>query len=292
MKKIFILIVFFIIIAVFFVYQKKNTTTPPSRLTNSCPNCNLILISVDTLRKDHLGIYGYPKNITQNIDSWAKEATVFTNAYTLFPLTEHSFFTLFTGTDRVLSDPDFSQAYPTVMNDYKGDTLAKILKNNNYETQAFITSMVPGTLFKKFFSIGFNNFKFVNTSKLKDDDPMLHLNAYQDQIAMTTESINWMSNNRNKKIFLWMHYLNPHHPYNAPKNYLCRLDSSCYQNYYHDTLDGNDKPEACITKLSDEVKNRQINLYDAEILTTDEQVGRVIKAIKDLNLEKNTLVVF
>lgn len=292
MKKIFLLTAFFIVIAAFIVFQEKNPAPQSSKLINSCPNCNLILISVDTLREDHLGIYGYSKNTTKNIDSWAKDSTVFTNVYTVLPLTEHSFFTLFTGTDRVLLDPSLSQAYPTSMNAYKGDTLAKILKKNNYDTQAFLTSMVPGTLFKDFFSIGFNNFNFVNTSKLKDDDPMLHLNAYQDQIAMTSKSIDWLSSNRNKKFFLWLHYLNPHHPYNAPKSYLCKIDLSCDKSFYHDTLRGDDKPEACITKLSDEVKQRQENLYDAEILTTDEQIGRVINKLKDLKLEKNTMVVF
>ena len=48
---------------------------------------NLILISVDTLRSDHMGVYGYPKNTTPNINKWAKDALVFTNATTHVPST-------------------------------------------------------------------------------------------------------------------------------------------------------------------------------------------------------------
>ncbi len=64
---------------------------------NGNNNYNLILISVDTLRADHIGVYRYPKNTTPNIDNWAKEAKVFTNAYTIIPSTPQSFYTLFHG---------------------------------------------------------------------------------------------------------------------------------------------------------------------------------------------------
>src|SRR3972149_3228251 len=61
------------------------------------PKYNLILISVDTLRADHMGVYGYPKNTTPNIDAWAKTALVFTNMRTQVPSTYPSFSILMTG---------------------------------------------------------------------------------------------------------------------------------------------------------------------------------------------------
>lgn len=57
----------------------------------------MILISVDTLRPDHMGVYGYNKNTTPNIDKWAEGANIFTNAYTAIPLTYPSFALLMTG---------------------------------------------------------------------------------------------------------------------------------------------------------------------------------------------------
>ena len=60
-----------------FIYQQKQNSENPI-----CKDCNLILISVDTLRADHMGVYGYEKNTTPNIDKWAKSATVFTNMHT------------------------------------------------------------------------------------------------------------------------------------------------------------------------------------------------------------------
>ena len=58
---------------------------------------NLILISIDSLRADHLGVYCYSKKTTPNIDQWADDATVFTNAYTVVPETYPSFLSLMTG---------------------------------------------------------------------------------------------------------------------------------------------------------------------------------------------------
>lgn len=49
-------------------YQHRQDTEDPT-----CKDCNLILISVDTLRPDHMGVYGYEKNTTPNIDKWAKK---------------------------------------------------------------------------------------------------------------------------------------------------------------------------------------------------------------------------
>ena len=71
---------------------------------NNSKQLNVIIISVDTLRPDHMGTYGYSKNTTPNIDAWAKNAKIFTNAYTIVPETEQSFYTLFTGTGYFLDN--------------------------------------------------------------------------------------------------------------------------------------------------------------------------------------------
>ena len=51
----------------------------PEYSNHKCDDCNVILISVDTLRADHLGVYGYNRNTTPNIDEFAKKAVIFNN---------------------------------------------------------------------------------------------------------------------------------------------------------------------------------------------------------------------
>ena len=63
----------------------------------TCPDCNVILISIDTLRSDHLGVYGYERNTSPNIDEFAKNAIVFENAYAQAPWTLPSHMSMLTG---------------------------------------------------------------------------------------------------------------------------------------------------------------------------------------------------
>ena len=60
-----------------FLVQSLDAAQDPLR----CPDCNVILISIDTLRADHLGVYGYEKNTSPNIDRLGAEAFVFEQAF-------------------------------------------------------------------------------------------------------------------------------------------------------------------------------------------------------------------
>lgn len=288
-KKIFKNTYYFIpvlvlITAVIFTYIKTSQI--------NCNDCNLIIISVDTLRADHMGVYGYNRNTTPYIDKWAKNATVFNNAYTVFPLTAHSFFTLFTGIDRVLSNDLLSIAYATNINYYKSQqSLPLVLAENRYLTGAFVTNQLLGAVYG-YFRSQFEDFKFNNSTNLNDFNPGLADFAYDDQKLLTNRAIDWLKNNHSKKFFLWLHYLNPHHPYNAPASYVCKIDPSCTKDVYKEMLDGEDNPETCSQKISDVNKTHEENLYDAEILTTDEQIGLILRELRLLNLEKRTIVVF
>ncbi len=84
LKYVLMAILFFaggIICILTFLYPAKNTVRSK----------NLIIISIDTLRADSMGVYGYGKNITPNIDAFAENATIYTNAYTQVPVTYGSF---------------------------------------------------------------------------------------------------------------------------------------------------------------------------------------------------------
>ena len=61
-----------------------------------CRDCNVILIAIDTLRADHLGVFGYSRNTSPNIDAFAQDARIFENFYSNAPWTLPSFSTMFT----------------------------------------------------------------------------------------------------------------------------------------------------------------------------------------------------
>src|SRR5258708_3578666 len=103
------------------------------------PQPNVVFITIDTLRADHLGCYGYKAIRTPNIDALAADSVRFERAYTPVPVTLPAHTAIFTGT------------YPTLsgMHDFSGNklspnqpTLASVLKQQGYVTRAVVGSAV------------------------------------------------------------------------------------------------------------------------------------------------------
>jgi len=281
-------------------YQHRQDTEDPT-----CKDCNLILISVDTLRPDHMGVYGYEKNTTPNIDRWAKNATVFTNAYTIFPLTFQSFYTLFTGRDDVLKNDNFSYSYSVNMvNNPRSTTLPSIMAKQGYKTAAFVTNPVIDVLGFKVFKVGFQSFKYFDDTNLTKNMKRNNLDGvlysifskeYENSVSMTKNVVSWLNHNNNEKFFLWVHFTNPHEPYNPPIRFSCELkDTICDPNIYaNNLLKG---PPRCNqqlpVKLTDDDLSLMQEYYDAEILGLDSEIGKIMTTIKEQGLSKKTVVIF
>src|SRR5690606_38193005 len=90
-----------------------------------------------------MGVYGYEKNTTPNIDEWAKDATVFTNARTVIPMTYPSFAALMTGKDPFITK--INRNFGDLISD-NNITLASIFKKNVFKTAAFTTGAVSESL--------------------------------------------------------------------------------------------------------------------------------------------------
>jgi len=262
---------------------------------------NIILISVDTLRADHMGVYGYEKDTTPNIDKWAKDAFIFTNAYTIMPITFHSFYTLFTGRDDVLKIENIANRYANL--DKKSNeitTLPEILTENDFKTGAFITNPVIGDANLIFFKDGFQDFNYINTSAIKNKLPDIKVfnNDPKNAKEVTNKGGKWLKENKNKRFFLWLHYTTPHMPYNPSKVYLCKIDKNCDAEIYQKLLSDLSTTENGVLKsctadeVSPEIINASKNLYDAEILSVNEQIGKILEEVERLRLSENTVIVF
>jgi arylsulfatase A-like enzyme/Tfp pilus assembly protein PilF len=225
-------------------------SSPPAfGLPNSAPN--VVVITIDTLRADHLGCYGYKQIRTPNIDSLAANGVRFERAYTPVPVTLPAHSVIFTGTYPMLSGMhDFSanKLNPTQL------TLASVLKERGYTTGAVIGSAVLDSRFglNQGFDFYYDHFDFNRLQESNLDEMERPGNVVADL------ALDWLNKNYQKKFFLWMHLYDPHYPYRAPAPY------------------------------GDEYKERP---YDGEIAFADAQVGRLIRFLKDKTLYENTLIV-
>src|SRR5207244_8670286 len=116
----------------------------PRVLASGNPAPNLVVITIDTLRPDHLGCYGYKQIRTPNIDALAADGVRFEHAYTPVPVTLPAHTAIFTGTYPMLSGMhDFSANKLSPQQ----PTLASVLKEHGYTTGAVIGSAVLDSRF-------------------------------------------------------------------------------------------------------------------------------------------------
>jgi len=212
---------------------------------------NVVFITIDTLRPDHLGCYGDKQIGTPNIDTLAADGTRFERAYTAVPVTLPSHTVIFTGTYPTLSGVhDFAanKLSPTQA------TLASVLKDNGYTTGAVIGSAVLDSRFglNHGFDFYYDHFDFNRLQESNLDEMERPGNIVADV------TLDWLSKNYQKKFFLWMHLYDPHYPYRPPAPY------------------------------SEEYRDRP---YDGEIAFADAQVGRLIEFLKNKGLYQNTLII-
>jgi arylsulfatase A-like enzyme/Tfp pilus assembly protein PilF len=212
---------------------------------------NVVLITIDTLRADHLGCYGYKQIKTPNIDGLAAEGARFERAFAVVPVTLPSHSSMLTGTYPMLSG----------MHDFSGNklspqqpTLASVLKQSGYQTGAVVGAAVLDSRFglNQGFDFYYDHFDFSRLDEANLDEMERPGNVVADV------ALDWLANNSQNKFFLWMHLYDPHFPYRPPEPY------------------------------SREYSSRP---YDGEIAFADEQVGRLLRFLKEKGLYNNTIIV-
>lgn len=263
---------------------------------SSCKDCNIILISIDTLRPDHMGIYGYSKNTTPNIDKFAKNSFTFTNMRTMVPATLPSFGSLMTGTT-----PFESNIYNNIGIRFRGklangvvplpDTLltfAQILKDQNYATGAYVTN---SSLNPKLTNIdrGFNNFNFIN------DKDAIAITDKMGYVAFFKKSLDWITKQHENKFFLWLHLTSPHAPYTPPEEFQCKFGKEFCAEIKSKGVDELEKErkqhELCDNLPSSNRVRLFESLYDGEIAFDDSIIGEILKQVSKMKISKNTLII-
>jgi arylsulfatase A-like enzyme/tetratricopeptide (TPR) repeat protein len=217
---------------------------------------NLLLITLDTTRADHLSCYWQsglrPRAKTPHLDALAARGTRFIHATVQSPLTLPSHACIMTGT------------YPGIhgLRDMGGFALAKqkatiatITHQAGFETAAFVGSVVLSR--RMGFANGFDTYDD-DVGSRSEGGQLPGIFPERRAAVVTDGALDWLRHHGKKRFFLWTHYYDPHAPYDPPEPYLDR--------YREDR-------------------------YSGEIAYTDEQVGRLLSAIEEQGLTSRTLIV-
>lgn len=178
------------------------------------PGAPVILISVDTLRADHLPAYGYAGVQTPNLDALRADAVLFENAYSQVPLTLPSHTTIFTGLYPPQNGVRDNLGYALGPGPA---TLAALLKSRGYATGGAVSSIVLGhaTGISRGFDFYDDN---IEPTKMSQSISRIQRGGNDTQ-ALLAE---WVSSQSAKPFFAFLHLFEPHSPYEPPEPYLSR----------------------------------------------------------------------
>jgi len=231
---------------------------------------NVLLVVCDTLRADHLGCYGYSRPTSPFIDQFAADALLFENVMSNSPWTRPSMGSLFTSLY-----PHQHQAFyweDNLDNSYL--TMAEIFRNHNYSTFAVQTNVLLTEYYN--FHQGFQHFDEIINDKAE---------------KVTARFDSWITKNKDKPFFAYLHFMDVHLPYEAPKDFNKIFEPE----KINSVLDGvTGAYEVRILNeigLSSQDKQHFINLYDAEIRYFDYHFGQVIDRLKNLDIFNNTIII-
>ena len=160
------------------------------------PEADVLVITIDALRADHVGAYGYARHTTPNIDALAATATRFARAYAQAPHTSFSVASMLTG--------KYFPAVARLAPGERHDPIARVLRNYGWKTAAFYPPAVFFVDTQKLKSYADTNFDFEYV-KFEYIDAERRV----DQILTYYQSVD------PKRSFVWVHFFEPHEPYEA-----------------------------------------------------------------------------
>ena len=231
----------------------------------------VILITIDTLRPDHMSVYNYGRQTTPRLAGWAAQGAVFEQAYTYWPKTRGSFVAIMTG--KTAGESGYSPRHPELHTFNK--TLAETLQKEGYDTAAFVDNANVASSLG--FSRGFATYVEMWTdASLKDEVARTE--------AITRRGLEYVrSKGANDAFFLWLHYVNPHAPYTPPAPFDTAFTDQPKSARALKVVDGffggvsKQWAEAMPGKktLAD-----YVNAYDGEIAYADAQVDEVLRGLQ------------
>ncbi len=254
--------------------KKKELAKGDEKFLNwkrSLADKNAIIIILDAARADHFSGYGYYRPTTPNLDKFAKEAVLFSNAYSESLTTRCSIGTLFTGFPLiVLSLYNIGSQIPGELT-----TLAQMFQLDNFKTTGFAGVSNVSSYFG--FSKGFD--QYFELYKEKD--------FYRKSQEYLPYLFPWLESNKENRFFLYVHFKEPHAAYVPLPPF-----KGMFTDGYEETVD----LSAHLNEIADELTDEQIEYiragYDENLASVDSVVGEVIDKMRSLDmLDKSIIIV-
>jgi arylsulfatase A-like enzyme len=245
---------------------------------------NIFLITVDTLRADHLGCYGYPKETSPAIDRFASEALLFEEANAHAPVTSSSCASILSGflphETKVLEN----RPLPSQV-----ETLPEILEPLGYKRLAVVSNYVLQV--KNGWSEGFDLYDH----ELDDMEDVRRTYAERRAEKTANRAIELMREHRDERLFLWVHFQDPHGPYTPPPAYqdmFRQPDAEKRTLPLSPSLSGRGGIPTYQRLGGNRDYNHYVSQYDGEIRYLDDHFDRLISAMKDLDLYDDAVIIF
>jgi choline-sulfatase len=245
---------------VVFLLAACNRTPPPAPIQKP----NVLLITIDTLRADRLGSYGWTRARTPVLDALATRGTRFTRAYATAPITLTSHASMLTGR----YPPGHGARHNGMAMSSDPPTLAGVLHEGGFETAAFVSAFPLDRRFG--LTRGFDHYDD-ELPRGSDGKP---LNERAGAVTVD-RAIAWIrARPETARVFVWIHLFEPHAPYGD-------LPAEAGSH----AMSGNaQSPEPRAQSPTSSASDR----YDAEIATADREIGRLLKEWRSL---QETLVI-
>ncbi len=237
---------------------------------------NIILISIDSLRADHLSCYGYYRNTSPNIDQLAREGVLFKNGFSQVTWTLASHASIF------LSQYVWRHNVDSVDTKRLTDpytTLAEILKNENYATAAFIGGGILSS------SYGFDQGFEIYREGIPGSRGRNEIASYINSL------LRWLESVRNRKFFLFIHTYDVHGPYNPPSPDFDLYTKRRCEGKHLRTSKGISPERLKGLELTPEEVDYIMAVYDGCINYVDDQLGKLFMKLNQLGIDDNTIII-
>ncbi len=247
------------------------TSAKLAGVSGLCSGWNVLLITIDALRTDHLSCHGYSRMTTPEIDRAASEGVDFLNCYVQAPHTHASVASILTGLypfrhESVIGSRKLSHIH---------ETIAECLQKHEYTTGAFVFNYWLSR--EMGFAQGFQDYNYLN----------------RDLSDQTVENSikEWISGQRGTPFFLWLHYLEPHAGYIARDPYFDLFMPGYRGPRDEFTNDSLNQHRLAKHRLKKKRLQYIIGCYDSEIRCADASIGRILDHLHSEGLTSNTLVI-
>ncbi len=231
------------------------------------PPWNLLLVSIDTLRADLLGVYGGPTRTTPNLDALARRAIVFERAYATAPITGPSHASILTA--------QHPSKHGIVFNGHRVEakvgsrTLTEALRDAGFRTGAFVSAAPVDARYG--FGRGFEHFDLVQGGNAPGD-------SGADGVAVIEAARDWIGTLAGQRFFVWVHLFKPHLPYAASSHIWTGLGMNRRIVVPNIEAALNTPPARLRTA------------YRADVNEADEQLGRLLGMLEGLSVLDRTMI--